>query len=81
VVEANWPEKIAAREGAQNTPAVWALVKLTPRSASRSMFGVMAEGVVPWDPIQSFMSSTAMNKTFGGAAFNGTIATKAAVKK
>jgi hypothetical protein len=29
------------------------------------MFGVMAAGVVPWHPIQSFMSSTAMNNTLG----------------
>ena len=64
-MEANWPEKMVAREGAQNTPAVWALMKLTPRLAKRSMFGVMAVGVVLWHPIQSFMSSTARNKTLG----------------
>jgi hypothetical protein len=65
VVEANWPEKMVAREGAQNTPAVWALVKLKPRLAKRSILGVMAAGVVLWHPIQSFMSSTARNKTLG----------------
>ena len=40
-------------------------MKLTPREASRSMFGVMARGVVSKQPIQSFMSSTARNSTFG----------------
>ena len=64
-MEANWPEKMVAREGAQNTPAVWALVKLKPRLAKRSIFGVMAAGVLLWHPIQSFMSSTARNNTLG----------------
>ena len=81
MVEANWPEKIAARDGAQKTPAVWALVKFTPRLARRSILGVMADGVVPWQPIQSFMSSTARNKIFGGAAFKEAAAIKAAIKK
>ena len=53
---------MAARLGAQNTPAVWALVKLTPRLASLSIFGVMAQGVL-CNLIQSFMSSTARNRT------------------
>jgi hypothetical protein len=65
VVEAYRPENIAARLIAQNTPAVWAFVKLTPLAASRSMFGVMARGVVSRHPIQSFISSTARNRTLG----------------
>lgn len=65
MVEANCPENIAALEGAQKTPAVWALMKLIPRLAKRSIFGVIADGIVSWQPIQSFMSSTAMNKTLG----------------
>ena len=32
-------------------------------SARRSIFGVIATGVLSWHPIQSFMSSTAMNYT------------------
>lgn len=65
VVDAYWPVKIAARLGAQKTPAVCAFVKLTPWAASRSRFGVMARGVVARHPIQSFMSSTARSRTLG----------------
>ena len=64
-MEANWPEKMAARLGAQKTPAVWALLKLTPLLASLSMLGVMARGVLPRQPIQSFMSSTARKRMLG----------------
>jgi hypothetical protein len=81
VVEANWPEKMVAREGAQNTPAVWALVKLTPRLAKRSILGVMAAGVVLWHPIQSFMSSTARNKTLGLLAISAGQTDKAAANQ
>ena len=57
---------MAARLGAQNTPAVCALVKHTPRAASRSMFGVMALGRDSRHPTKSFMSSTARKTTLGG---------------
>lgn len=73
-MEANCPENIAALEGAQKTPAVWALIKLTPRLAKRSIFGVIAAGMVPWQPIQSFMSSTAMNKMLGFPALKPEVA-------
>ena len=53
---------------AQKTPAVWAFVKTTPRAASRSRFGVKARGVVSRHPIQSFISSTARNRTLGFAS-------------
>ena len=46
-------EASVAREGAQNTPAVWALVKLTPRLAKRSMIRGDGGGccVVAPDPV------------------------------
>jgi hypothetical protein len=56
--------KIAEREGAQNTPAVWAFVNVTPRRASLSILGVTA-CPYPSGPTQSQRSSKAKNKTLG----------------
>src|SRR5688500_19327237 len=46
----------------------WALVKVTPRAARRSRFGVFACGCPPSGPTQSFRSSTAMKRTLGWSA-------------
>ena len=43
-------------------------MKFTLRCANRSMFGVTACGWPPRNPVQSFMSSMAMNSTFGRLA-------------
>ena len=42
--------------------------KRVDSAAKRSRLGVLAMGNPPRGPIQSFMSSTAMNKIFGDSA-------------
>ena len=54
-----------AREGLHTGDWQWALLKSTPRAASRSMFGVFACGCPPMQPIQSLRSSMAMSRTLG----------------
>ena len=41
VVDGRWPSSSAVRLGQHTGEAVWALVKFTPRIASRSMLGVI----------------------------------------
>jgi hypothetical protein len=53
----------AAREGLHAGEAQYARLKSIPRRANRSIFGVLMGP--PYGVIQSFISSTAMNKTFG----------------
>ena len=49
----------------------WALENCMPSAANRSMWGVMVCGWPPWDPVQSFKSSTEINSTLGGRALPG----------
>src|SRR5688572_24003095 len=67
VVDGRSPDMSAARDGVQLGAAQYARVKLTPRFASRSMFGVAATACSfrPRCPIQWFRSSIAMNRTLG----------------
>lgn len=51
------------REGLQIGAWQWALVNRTPRSARRSIFGVLASGWPSRQPTQSFKSSTAIIST------------------
>lgn len=60
--------KTAARDGLQAGAAQCAFVKNRPRAASRSIFGVLACRCPSRQPIQSFKSSMAMNRTLGGCA-------------
>ena len=64
-VDGRIPVIIATREGLQEGAAQWALVNNRPRLASRSMFGVYTPLRPPRQLVQSFRSSTEMNKTFG----------------
>ena len=57
-----------AREGLHEGAAQYARVKITPRVANRSRFGVRACGWPPSAPIQSFKSSMAIKSTLGLAA-------------
>jgi hypothetical protein len=57
---------MAARDGAHFGEGQWALENKTPRLAKRSILGVCTlPSYPPKHPTQSFMSSTAKNKTFG----------------
>ncbi len=56
------------RQGEHAGAMQCALVNFTLRRANRSMFGVIAWGWPPRNPVQSFMSSMAMNSTFGRSA-------------
>ena len=68
VVEGRSPVSRLARDGLHNGDWQCALAKSVPRLARPSMFGVLACGWPPRQPIQSFWSSMAMNKTFGFSA-------------
>lgn len=52
-------------DGAQMGSLQCALVKLTPRAASRSKLGVGTRGLLAGCKGISFRSSTMMNRTFG----------------
>ena len=64
VVDGRSPVRMAVRDGLHFGEGACALVKRTPLSAKRSMFGVSALSY-PSAPTQSFMSSTLRNRTFG----------------
>lgn len=64
VVEGCSPSMMAVREGLQTMDGLWALVNTMPRSASRSMWGVLA-WECPKGPTQSFKSSIAINNISG----------------
>lgn len=66
VVDGRSPISKLVREALQPGAVQWALVNNMPLLASRSMFGVIACGWPPRLPIQSFKSSTAMNRTLRG---------------
>ena len=59
---------MAVRDGLQAGAGQCALVNSIPLSASRSMLGVRAWGWPPRQPIQSFRSSTAMNRMLAGCS-------------
>src|SRR6186713_1421168 len=65
VVEGRRPVMNEARDGLQIGAAICALLKLRPRAASLSRFGVFACGWPCIGPIQSFKSSAIISKTFG----------------
>ncbi len=53
------------RDGQHIVPWQCALVNSMPPPANLSIFGVFVSGCPPMQPIQSFKSSTAINRTFG----------------
>jgi len=57
---------VAVRDGLHDAATEWALVKSMPLAASLSKFGVTDCALPPRHPIQSFRSSTEMNRTLGG---------------
>lgn len=65
-VEGRIPVKTLVREGLHAGAAQWALVKSTPLFASLSRFGVCTPGRPPKQLAQSFRSSTAIKRMFGG---------------
>src|SRR5688572_8389869 len=66
VVKGRRPVRNEAREGLQIGAVIYALLKLKPRAASLSRFGVFACGWPFMGPIQSFRSSAMINRIFGG---------------
>ena len=59
------PDITLTLEAEQTGTAQWALVKLTPRVARASMWGVMACGWPPRKPVQSLRSSMQIITTLG----------------
>ena len=65
LVEGRRPYIIDALDGLQMGAWQWAFENKVPRSAKRSIFGVLPLGCPPKQLAQSFMSSMAMSNTLG----------------